>query len=590
MKPKKILVIAPYEGLAEMAQACGDRRDVVVDVVTGNLSDGVAAAKQLEKEGYDAIVSRGGTYEQIAGCVEIPVVDIEFSAYDMIRILRMADNISMREVIVGFPGIVKCAKIVSELLDKDIRVKTIHSEDEVPEALRKLRDENYNFIIGDQVVHNMAGKLNINSVLLPSGPESLQKAIDDAIKICIREEEARNTIQMLRKLLSYVEESVYVADESGKTIYSDRSMDDTARMQRKLGPLFAGALRQDSITTEWKEEGYIWRIKGHRFSVGEKTYLATISNKLCTVDQSEGTVVRRKTVQDMPELFYYRCCENNSIMQEVSENVPVFAQTLLPVIIYGENGVGKTNIAFAMHKESSKRKEPFFEIDCSRLSPRTFDKEFSPDRSEMYSKGGATLYFDDVSALAPESWDKVLQYLMSPSIMKHFRVLSSSTRNITELVEKKKFSRRLGSYLSELVITVPPLRERQENIDSIAGMIIHEFNMKYGKQVIGLEKKALDEIKGYIWPGNIEQLKRVIVALAFKCTRAYIGWRDVKTAIEREKSEETHINRDIDISRPLDDIISDIIDMVLTEENMNQTRTAKRLGISRSTLWRMMNR
>lgn len=129
MEKPKILIVAPYRGLFEIALTFkNERKDVILDVVNGNLGEGVAIAVQMQKNGYDVIVSRGGTALEIKKAVNIPVVDIEFSAYDMMRILHMTDRLYARIAIVGYPSIAKCARIVSELMNRKVCVRTIKFE------------------------------------------------------------------------------------------------------------------------------------------------------------------------------------------------------------------------------------------------------------------------------------------------------------------------------------------------------------------------------------------------------------------------------------------------------------------------------
>src|SRR5690625_6252369 len=119
----KVLVIVPYEGLFEMMKEI-DRevKDIQLQIELGNLYEGVNIAKTAENEGYHVIISRGGTASMIQEAVPIPVIDIQVSGYDVLRILTLVKGFSGKAAIVGFSNITEGAATISQLLDFDIKI------------------------------------------------------------------------------------------------------------------------------------------------------------------------------------------------------------------------------------------------------------------------------------------------------------------------------------------------------------------------------------------------------------------------------------------------------------------------------------
>ena len=137
MKKIKMLAVAPYEGMAEAITAIAkERNDIELTVQTGDLSTGKNIAIELSHNNYDVIISRGGTAELIRSAVEIPVVEVSISVYDVLRAIKLAENYSGKFVIAGFSGITYYARLLCDLLQYDIDIITFTSEEDAFPALR----------------------------------------------------------------------------------------------------------------------------------------------------------------------------------------------------------------------------------------------------------------------------------------------------------------------------------------------------------------------------------------------------------------------------------------------------------------------
>ena len=142
-----------------------------------------------------------------------------------------------------------------------------------------------------------------------------------------------------------------------------------------------------------------------------------------------------------------------------------------------------------------------------------------------------------------------------------------------------------------LKVQLPSLLERAEDIPYLCTYYINRLNTELGKQIIGFDAKALRAMKNFVWEGNMDQLQRVIQELMLITGSSYISYEDTMHLLSQEgalwtssEKEGFHFNLD----QTLEDINYDIIRQVLREENDNHTRAADRLGISRSTLWRIL--
>ena len=140
IQPIRILGIAPYEGMkAIMKNLAKERDDIDLTVYVGDLEEGVEIAKQNFHGNYDVIISRGGTASLIEAAASIPVVEITLSVYDILRAIKLAENYSDSYAIVGFPSITSSAHILCDLLQYDIDIFTLYTQDEVQPFLKKLK-------------------------------------------------------------------------------------------------------------------------------------------------------------------------------------------------------------------------------------------------------------------------------------------------------------------------------------------------------------------------------------------------------------------------------------------------------------------
>lgn len=160
-------------------------------------------------------------------------------------------------------------------------------------------------------------------------------------------------------------------------------------------------------------------------------------------------------------------------------------------------------------------------------------------------------------------------------------------KEVSPSFDKSSLLYFIKNKLAALPLTVPSLNERKEDLPNLISLYLNELNLIYDKQIVGLEDEAMGLIQDFNWEGNIDQLKRVMRQLIILTDNSHIKYDTVKQVLNNENLRlETSTVYNINLNNTLDQITKDIINIVMKEENYNQSKTAKRLGISRSTLWR----
>lgn len=588
----KILIIAPYSGLKDVAaEAVKARDDIEADIYEGDLEAGIDVLLASDIDKYDVILSRGGTAMMLKNHTGKQVIDIGVTAYDLIRLMKTLDGFQGKIAIVAFDNIIAQAKMIGDLLNQKLDVYTITNNDEAELYVQKLKNENYDLILGDVITVQKAWRYGMNATLIFSGQESLCQALDTAVENHKARTAARDILEINMAILKNMGQYIYVCDSSGQVYENnipDKSLIDI------LEKNIAKFENQEINTPESIEtiDNILWHIR--------YTYIKTnnrVKKYACIVNRKENIFHEGSSGIDFyhsvlgPYSPYNILYMNDNSMKEVREQIDTYAMVNLPLLIVGEAGSGKKSIAYEIYKRSSKKEHPFIEIDCFEVDDDRLKFFLNADKNvgEIFSLNNATILFTNLECLKPELQKIVCRFVKTANKSNKYRIICSAKPEIADMAETGQFSGTLLSTVNELSICVPPLRERRDAIKSIVSILMYELNVSYGCSAVGIKPAALDLIQNFEWKENINQLLRVIRKTALNSKKAYISTEEIKDALNQERfSCEMDEKDGLSVEGTLDDIIKRVIDKVLREEDMNQSKAAARLGISRSTLWRKL--
>lgn len=295
----------------------------------------------------------------------------------------------------------------------------------------------------------------------------------------------------------------------------------------------------------------------------------------------------------------------SAAMQNIMETAAKAAPTDAPVLILGENGTGKEVLARQIHNMSTRSGKVFTPVDLGSLAPTLFEPELfgyvkgaftgaADDREGRLSMAdGGTLFLDEIGNLQPEQQTKLLTALEQKEIVPvgsshpvkiDTRVISATNSNLPEMVEKGKFREDLYYRLNTIVIKLPPLRERKEDIPLFAAYFTEMFAKKYKKKGVSISKPVLRKMVNYSWPGNIRELRHaleraVILSEGGKISDEFLFPQSIGITEEKEcrifSLEENEKN---------------LIREALRHARGNVSMAAKMLGVSRKTLYNKTSR
>lgn len=583
----KVLAIAPYEGLKELIIELGRNQDFEIHVEVGDLEKGVELASHAVDEGFDIIISRGGTAELIQRKVSIPVIEIEVSGYDMLRVLTLVRDYPGKAAIVGFPPISEGAATVSQLLEMDISPCVISKEEEVKPTLKQLLEKGYEVIIGDVITVKEAENLGLIGILITSGKESILKAFQNAKKMHNYFSILRRKLSIAHQILQDEEEGFVVFDTTFNSVYSNtcftEQLNKTFKASIKIEEAVTEVISKGEYTSLIENNNVFWKVKGTKLQGFE---ISLVLFRLQRVESnhkrlSDGINIISSLMNSSPIKSSFI---KSSQMKMVIQSAESYSEKEESIWISGEKGTGKEKLAHYIHYHSSKRSFPLMTINCSLLTAEQWNLLLSEEEGLLGSNDNGTVFLKNIDSIALSNQKELMSYLIKNNPKS--RIIASSSENILTMIENDAFLYDLYYLLAQLTLSLPPLSKRKEDIDHIARIFINESNTKYGKQIAGIRNEAIGELENYSWPGNITQLKQVINETVLLANGPFIEKEDINFILKTKVKETEMAN--LDLKGTLEEIEQRIIKKVWQEEGMNQTKTAERLGITRTTLWRKL--
>jgi two-component system nitrogen regulation response regulator NtrX len=281
------------------------------------------------------------------------------------------------------------------------------------------------------------------------------------------------------------------------------------------------------------------------------------------------------------------------------------------VLIQGENGSGKELVARAIHALSARRDGPFVEVNCAAIPEELIESElFGHERGaftgavarrrgkfELADQG--TLFLDEIGDMSLKTQAKVLRALEEQAfervggkdtIRVDVRVLAASNQNLPERIAAGAFREDLYYRLNVIPIEVPPLRQRKEDLPLLVAHFIQLFSAENGKRPKTVSVEALAYFLAYDWPGNVRELRNMVERLVIMSPRDVIGPEDLPPPLRPRDAEPAGDDgqRERTLKEAREAFERAFILSELRANEWNMTRTAERLGIERSHLYRKL--
>jgi two-component system nitrogen regulation response regulator NtrX len=295
-------------------------------------------------------------------------------------------------------------------------------------------------------------------------------------------------------------------------------------------------------------------------------------------------------------------------MKALRQQIAVTAPTNGRVLIYGESGTGKELVAHALHAASLRTKGPFVEVNCAAIPDELIESELfghlkgsftgaTDNKIGKFEKAdGGTLFLDEIGDMSLRTQSKVLRVLeeqrfepvgSNQTITVDVRVIAATNKNLEQEIAHARFRQDLFYRLNVIPFFVPPLRDRLQDIPTLARYFLNEFSGAYGKKGRELSEPAMDILVRYPWPGNVRELRNLVERLVIVCPQPRIEPHHLPPELFRGVAESPQ--------QPYSTLYEarsayerEFILRKLQENRWNMTQTAGALGLERSHLYRKM--
>lgn len=587
----RVLGIAPYEGMKSiMLKLAGTRDDIELSVYVGDLYKGAEIAQQNFQENYDVIISRGGTAELIGKVTQIPVIEITLSVYDILRAIKLAENFSARYAIVGFPGITSSAHLLCDLLQYKIDIFTIHNLDEVQITLKGLKKKGYKMVLCDMIANTTAKQLGLNAILITSGTESINSAFDQAVKLCRSYANIREENKFLRNVIRGQSNQTVVFDNEGNLYFSTLSQEAGEEAIRLLKKEIPDALACETHRIFKNIGGTLYSVTSKKMFCGRKEFVVFYftASKIPLSSGKYGILYSGK--KDVEDRFFNSFYSVTGAIGELSNTIEQMTQSQFPIMITGEEGTGKEQVAGAVYSQSQLKDNPLVTINCSLINDKSWTFLTNHYKSP-FNDNNNTIYLKNIDALSESRRKQLLSIIVDMNLCRRNRMMFSCVCKREAPIPESCME--FVNLLSCLTLHLAPLKDQPDQIPVLANLYLSTLNVNLAKEILGLEPAATELLQQFDWPGNYTQFKRILNELAVITTTAYIAASSVSMLLEKEKTAAyttagSSQPLPFDLDRTLDEINHDIIHIILNETGGNQSAAAKKLGISRTTLWRLL--
>ena len=322
----------------------------------------------------------------------------------------------------------------------------------------------------------------------------------------------------------------------------------------------------------------------------------------------------KREIKTQPNAGQNRIIGENSGLKEVVSQVKKVAAMQVTVLIHGESGTGKELIARAIHDYGKRSGGPFVPLNCGAIPISLIESELFghekgafTDAKELRTgaferANGGTIFLDEIGELHPDAQVKLLRVLEEHQITRiggkkaipvDIRIVAATNRHLQEEVDKGRFRLDLMYRLNVFIITIPPLRERKEDIPLLVDYFINKYNKTLGLSIRGISPDAMEKILAHAWRGNVRDLENAIQSAMILASTDVIQTNNLPARIQGYESTEPVKQLDPETGA-LKEISAqsekELIIETLKKCNNNRNLTAEALHISRKTLFNKMKR
>lgn len=628
----KICLISPTEDLARRAKKLVARRGMDVRVEVAELEAAVSLARRLLAEDDYLFISRRGTRDLLRKSLKIQVVNIPGEASDYIPAIQQLRGEQGLIAFFSFEeDISNELRTICYLLHLKMKHYCFSDSLSCQAAVQQAVADGAAWGLGGVVSERFAKHCDLAYLRVESSDASILHALDTAQQLYITQQEnARQQEQLqiqlerYQNILDYTHDAIIAIDEKGRISTTNQIAE---QMLQPAQPPFVGRPVEEVLPnthmtnvlhTGEAEIGQMMNIHGTLVSTNRvpirvggqvKGVVATFQD-IKTLQTAERNI--RIKLHEKGLVAKYRFSDilgRSPAIRDAKRLSENFADAQFTVMLYGETGTGKEMFAQSIHNASPRRDGPFVAINCTALNRNLLESELFGYADSSFTEArrggkaglfetahGGTVFLDEIGELPLEFQAPLLRVLQEKEVRRvgddtvipvDIRIIGATNRNLLQLVEEGKFRRDLYYRLNVLSVLVPPLRERGDDYLEIARCIYERVLPQHTEEEETVFLRVLDRCRSYAWPGNVRELTNLVERVSLLLHRG-----------SREEEVVQLLNVQWQETPPAAPLVPGSAPALLDREAVqealrrnggNLSRTAKTLGVSRSTLYRRLH-
>lgn len=624
------VIYSLYPEMLEIAETYNKSKNYEIKTEVAVLDKAVEAAKLCEAQNYDLVISRGITGALIRKAVNIPVINIEVTTTDLINTINNAKKLSSNIFVVLYDDNLKrydfgFIKEILQIKDDELFVYYYKNEEELKEIIALI---NNNYIDGVIVgigayTLDIAKSYNMQALMVYSSKEAIYKAFGEAkrtidatkrykhINLMIDSFFKESTVGIIfldaNEKIIFITNNLCALLNMNKSMFMDRNLDYLARHVELFNELV------------FRKSNYIAEFNGSELNINKIPLINLneslgycISVEYLNKNHDIKALPKKKVAMKSDGLnakyTFNDIVGESESMTKLLERAKSYSKSDANILIFGESGTGKELLASSIHNCSSRVKGPYVAINCAALPQSLLESELFGYEEGAFTgakKGGklgifelaenGTVFLDEISEISLSAQAQLLRVLQEKTIMRigdnkmipvNARVIAATNADLKDRVKQGTFREDLYHRLNVLNLNIPPLRERK---DDISLLIYHSLKLNSYKEEIKIPNIFIQKLKNHKWRGNVRELQNFVekfVILSNDFPDKFKLLEELYFDLINNEKYEENISNVFEIKvASLKDMESQIIKKLYNDNLDNKVNLAKKLGISRTSLW-----
>lgn len=615
-------LIAPNKRISDNAYRILKDEILNKNLIISLLKEGniVKQAEALIAKGAEAIIARGGTYyDLINGNISVPVVQLTYNTEDILYSINNAKELGDKIILILTKNVMFEIEHWKDILKVDLELIKFDDLKDIDKIVFDIF-KNYDnpVILGGSYTIAKADKIGLKCVEIENSETNIATTYHRAQEIMDLIITDNKHMQLLSTVLDNVNDAILVINNEGYIEHINHNL-------QKFFPLVTKQFIGKKLSDAFPELKFILEvINGKKFVnhiLKKDKYILNLNAVTVKTESNKTGIVC--TIQDLTEIqkleenlrnklnpkglsskyTFDTIFTKNINMKSIIESAKEFAKTDSTILIYGESGTGKEMFAQSIHNYSERKNAPFVAVNCGALSKSLLESElfgyvegaFTGARKggkqglfELAHKG--TIFLDEINSLPLEIQSRFLRIIEEKEVMRlgsdyviplDVRIIVASNEKLINMVEQGEFRRDLFYRLNVLEIKIPSLADRKDDIIPLFEMFLKEFNAS--------DKLITDELavklKEHNWKGNVRELRNVAERYALLKERMNFDFlSDINTDIDL-------ITEDLKIDlKELNKTVEELVIESLLNKGISKNEISNLLGISRTALWKKINK